>query len=170
MISKDEWEWYGNAGHLCVGSDCRFHLCTKIGDFLISTVGEYVPPEGSREILARSRNIVLEGIGDERLHSWLDQNGFEDIGFGRTYETMVFRVDGKCGCGCGMPKIIPKEIDFYGYNSAIDATKGHHEFCRKIANSTWTCLYCSSTLVDDQFGTFCSNENCASIDGHNVKD
>lgn len=50
-IAKSEWIWFGHAGHLIVAQWCRFHLCTLIGDIMVSTVGEYVPEEAVREIL-----------------------------------------------------------------------------------------------------------------------
>ena len=56
MINKADWEWYGNAGHFICGHSCRFHLCTKVGSYLISTVGEYVPDSFVRAILKESRN------------------------------------------------------------------------------------------------------------------
>ena len=43
MIEEKEWKWYGNAGHFIGSNSCRFHLCTEIGDFLVSTVGDYFP-------------------------------------------------------------------------------------------------------------------------------
>lgn len=40
-VSREEWEWFGTAAHLIVGQDCRFHMATIIGPWLISTVGEW---------------------------------------------------------------------------------------------------------------------------------
>lgn len=47
MINANEWEWFGNAAHFICGRWCRFHLATKVGKYLISTVGEYVSPRNS---------------------------------------------------------------------------------------------------------------------------
>lgn len=43
MIDRSEWEWFGNVGHFILGYRCRFHLCTKVGPRLVSTVGELTP-------------------------------------------------------------------------------------------------------------------------------
>lgn len=122
MIAKDQWEWFGFAGHLCVGQWCRFHLATKIGKYWISTVGMYVHPR--------------HGEGREQAEqTYLEQhpNG-EEIGAGRTYETMVFRVkDGLCDCGCGQPAIDFEEQDSDGYNDAVAARTGHLRMCEKWA-------------------------------------
>ncbi len=94
-ISASQWRWYGSPGHFICGMHCRFHLCTKVGRFLVSTVGEYTPP------------YMVAG-GDNREGDWIAENypGL-DIGYQRKYETMVFEItDKKCGdpaCGCGMP-------------------------------------------------------------------
>jgi hypothetical protein len=66
LASREGWEWFGNAAHLIVSRDCRFHLATLVGPWLISTVGEYFPDERSREIHAEVRGIQLQGMGDAR--------------------------------------------------------------------------------------------------------
>lgn len=138
MIPETEWIWYGMPGHFICAQDCRFHLCTQVGRVLVSTVGAYEPQEGAREILAQSRGQVLEGKGDARRYSWFKQNGWEEIGHKRTFETMVFARDGlkRCGtpeCGCGVPSIIPSELDMEGYTDAGAATSGHLVLCQKWA-------------------------------------
>lgn len=138
-IPETEWRWFGNAGHLIVASDCWFHLCTQIGDVLVSTIGEYFPPESLRERFAESRGVALEGFGDARRADYLRKIGFEEIGYGRTYETMVFRTTGDvchaAGCVCGLPTIIPRELDMRGYQTAGAATLGHMELCRQYATA-----------------------------------
>ena len=126
MIKEKKWKWYGNVGHFICGKWCRFHLCTEIGNYLISTVGEYVHPR--------------HGRGKEDLEmEWLKENyPGEDIGCNRKYETMVFKIDpnNRCTeptCGCGLPEIDGYEQDFGGYNIAKDATAGHMELCQKYA-------------------------------------
>lgn len=136
MISESDWKWYGNHGHLIVGRDCRFHLCTEIGEYVISTVGEYLPDAPVREILADTRGVKLSGRGDERLCDYMKQIGYETVGFNRLYETMVFKFVGRCqtdGCGCGLPSITGEELDFAGYNDAKAATQGHYALCKKYA-------------------------------------
>lgn len=138
MSERAEWEWFGSAAHLIVGQDCRFHLATVVGPWLVSTVGEYLPDEGSREILARSRGIVLEGRGDARRADYMRKIGYEQIGAGRTYETMVFPVSGnRCtaeDCACEMPVVSDwSELDSDGYNVRGDAHRGHYAMCEKWA-------------------------------------
>lgn len=138
-VPRSEWQWFGSAAHFICGSDCRFHLATIVGPWLVSTVGEYLPDSNVREIFAESRGITLEGRGDERRASWMRQVGYEDIGYGRKYETMVFPVsDEVCtadDCDCGMPVVSDwSERDSDGYNVRGDAHRGHYEMCQKWAS------------------------------------
>jgi hypothetical protein len=112
-IPRGEWEWYGNAGHLCVSNWCRFHLTTKIGAHLVSTVGEYYPPHATERDCPDKPTTV---------------------GWERTYETMVFRVEGTCECGCGLPTISGIEIEGSGYNDPASATQGHYRTCERVAS------------------------------------
>ncbi len=124
IIPQSEWEWFGTPGHFICGHWCRFHLCTKVGGWLISTVGAYVHPGygGGTEI---------------REREWLNENWpGEDIGVNRKYETMVFRCGERCvvkKCGCNMPEIVGSEEDSRGYNVAGEAAVGHLELCLKYA-------------------------------------
>ena len=141
MIPREEWEWFGIAGHLIVGSDCQFHLTTRVGSALVSTVGEYLPDEGSREIAARSKGITLEGRGDMRRADFMKKVGWLEIGLDRTYETMVFPLgDEVCqtkDCNCGMPVVTDwTELDMEGYNSRGDAQRGHYVMCERWAQES----------------------------------
>jgi hypothetical protein len=136
MIPQSDWKWFGHAGHLCVGPWCRFHLCTEIGPYVVSTVGEYLPMESVREFYAQSRGVILTKRGEMGEIEYIQKVGFEDIGFNRKYETMIFRVTGHCNspeCGCGLPMIDGDEQDCEGYNTAKDATEGHIRMCLKWA-------------------------------------
>lgn len=126
--------WMPHAAHFICGRDFRFHLATHVNGFVVSTVGEYLPSEGAREILAKSRNIVLEGRGDDREVDWLKKNGWEEIGLNRTYETMVFRAK-KSGEACCPFVIISGEMDFEGYKDAGNATRGHYLLVMKWAKN-----------------------------------
>ena len=145
LISQAEWEWFGHAGHFICGQWCRFHLCTKVGKYLISTVGEYVPDEGVREILARTRGITLTGRGDDRLRDYMNKIGFEPLGAGtETYETMVFLAGPPCqakDCNCGMPSLLDcSEIMMERYGNAGEARVGHLKYCDLAAGdaiTTW---------------------------------
>ena len=108
-ISRDQWEWFGNAGHLCVADFCRFHLTTKVGSHLISTVGEYYPP------------------------SQINREKPENISGDFIYETMVFFIDGACPCGCGLPLHSGIDIICNKYNTPKEATDGHESTCERVA-------------------------------------
>lgn len=138
-VPKGEWQWLGYAAHLIVGRNCQFHLATVIGDHLVSTVGEYVPDAPVREIFAESRGVDLKGMGDSRLADYMRKVGFEEIGAGRLYETMVFRVSGEVctdpECNCGGPTVEEwSELDANGYNERGEATRGHMEMCERWAS------------------------------------
>lgn len=148
-----EWRWFGCAGHLIVARWCQFHLCTQVGEFLVSTVGEYVPDETVREILASTRGVVLEGQGDARLADYMRKLGYEQIGYGRTYETLVFRTTGDVchapDCACGLPTVDYRELDGRGYTSAGAATLGHLDVCRQFATGAPVRADARITDVDD---------------------
>ena len=131
-----QWKWFGNAGHFICARWCQFHLTTQVGKWLISTVGQYLPSESMREIFADNRGIELEGKGDARRNDYTRKIGFEEIGYNRTFETMVFLAGDPCvvdGCNCGLPLIDGSEIDSNGYDTAGDATAGHMAMCEKYA-------------------------------------
>lgn len=135
-IDQSQWKWFGNAGHFICSPWCRFHLCTQVEEYLVSTVGEYVPDSEAREIFAECRNVKLKGRGEARLADYMQKIGFEDIGCGRKYETMVFVAGKPCdadGCNCGLPSITGSELDMAGYNDAGAATAGHLAMCKKWA-------------------------------------
>lgn len=96
----------GCAGHLCVASSCHWRRHTRVGDYRISTLGDY-----------------YQSGSDER----------ETIGCDRYFETKVFRITGEStddeGCGCGEADF--SEIDFDGYNLAGDAQLGHEQMVEK---------------------------------------
>ncbi len=122
-----------HTGHFICGNNCRFHLSTYVGGYLVSTVGELVPDEGSREISAECSGITLEGRGDARLADWLKKHGYEKVGCDRIYETMVFKAKKSKNKCCPYTMTQPTELDFEGYNSEADAFKGHYRLCKKWA-------------------------------------
>lgn len=130
-----DWKWFGHAAHLCVGQWCRFHLATVVGKYLVSTVGEYVPDETVRQIHCDVRGIELVGRGDARLADYMNKVGFQEIGCGRKYETMVFRAGKPCAsqeCGCGLPELVGSDLDSEGYSDAGSAMKGQYALCVKF--------------------------------------
>lgn len=136
LYAVETWEWYGQHGHLIVGSDCRFHMATLVGPWWVSTLGQWLPDSGSWDIYAKSAGVTLAGRGDSRRNQFLRDVGYVEIGAGRTYETMVFRASGeRCdaeGCDCGMPLVDAwGELDSDGYNDARSAREGHLAMCEK---------------------------------------
>lgn len=123
-----------HAGHLCVAKYCQYKLNTCVGDYIVSTVGEYLPQANVREIFAESRGVKLEGIGDDREWDYLKKLGYEEIGYGRKYETMVFKArqatsdEEQC---CPYRVADHGELDCKGYNDASEAAQGHWAMCEK---------------------------------------
>jgi hypothetical protein len=73
-------------------------------------------------------------LGDYFDAVYMKRFGYELIGSDRTFETMVFEAGKPCekkDCRCGLPAISGTELDFRGYNTAGDATKGHMKLCQK---------------------------------------
>ena len=140
-MNKANWIWMPHAAHLIVGQDCRFHLATYVGKWIVSTVGEYLPDSNVREVLAESRGLDLQGRGDERRHDWMKKNGYEEIGFNRKYETMVFKAQrrpkkelAKDGTTCcPWEQQSGTEVDMVGYNTPERAYLGHLKMCAKWA-------------------------------------
>lgn len=143
MTDKKEWKWFGVAGHFICAHYCRFHMCTQVGEYLISTVGEYIPPEAVREITATSRGVKLEGKGDAREADYLNKVGYEPLGawmegWGEKpiYETMVFRAGKPCDrpdCMCGLPAIDGSELDTRRCGVRGTAQSNHMELCEEYA-------------------------------------
>jgi hypothetical protein len=108
MAPRSEWKWYGYACHFIGGKKCAYHLTTRVGAFLVSTVGDY-RPQAQRERL---------GAGED---SW--------------FETFVFKCDGEADSGD--PIIADwSEIDSERYALSIDAERGHYRYCEKYAALT----------------------------------
>lgn len=140
----NSWRWFGTPGHFICARWCRFHLTTQVGPWLVSSVGEYVPTPAVRAIFARSRGIAITAPHDSEMGEaeWIEKSGFEDIGAGRKYETMVFRAGKPCDradCGCGLPEIDGHEIAVAAANERKPATENHHRLCALFArrDASW---------------------------------
>ena len=110
MIPQAKWQWFGSPGHFIGAWNCHYHLCTLVGKWLISTVGEYYP--------LKSKQPGTLGC-DKRL-----------------YETMVFRAGRRCqnmGCNCAMPFIGPKVLDMMAATVRGNTAKNHMAMCMKWA-------------------------------------
>lgn len=143
-MKKDKWVWMPHPGHFICARDCRFHLNTYVGGYIVSTVGELEPSMGTREIEAQVKGITLKGIGDARRADAMKKLGWDEIGCNRTYETMVFKArrgpenaGHKC---CPWVIDVAHEVDFEGYNDADAAFAGHNKLCAKWAKKTSTAV------------------------------
>lgn len=104
MIDPADWIWNGEPGHFVGAYSCCFRLHTTVGRYRVSTVGCYHPS------------------GTER-----SQESVREIGYGRTFETMVFENEQH-----GEPTRW-SELDTEGYYDAEAAREGHMAMCRKWA-------------------------------------
>lgn len=126
-----------HAGHFICGRDCQFRLNTCVGKFIVSTVGEYWPDRQVREIHAQVFNMkwLIENkyrLGDDFNYAYMKQFGFDDIGAGRKYETMVFvAVKDKENQCCPWKIDASQSVDFLAANQADEATKNHWDLCKK---------------------------------------
>jgi len=148
----EDWIWMPHAGHLCIGSMCKFHLNTYVNGYIVSTVGEYFPDQECRRIYLEARrkypildiltgekvtdeetiNKVLKLQGDDFDYAYLHYFGYLEIGSNRLYETMVFEAqksESKC-CPYEMKKD-GDDLDMEGYNTAEKAFLGHYARCKK---------------------------------------
>lgn len=137
-ITRDKWIWMPHPAHFICSHDCKFVMATKVGKYIVSTVGEYFPDAPIREINVECRGIKLEGKGDARRANYMQKLGFEDIGYNRKYETMVFKAQSfkkkypkETEICCPFAIIVSKNTDSNGYNKASDAFKGHYKMCDK---------------------------------------
>lgn len=102
LRGHQDWKWYGYPGHLMVNANCVYHLHTRVGARVVSTVGDYRP----------SGSEVRETIG----------SGPTDY-----FETMVFECDGEDG---GDPLITTwNEIECNRYETSQEAEAGHYATC-----------------------------------------
>lgn len=109
-VARGDWEWFGYAGHFICGHDCRFRMCTKVGNYLISTVGD---------LWSRDKRQTL-GCGADSF-----------------FETYVFKAGPRCqtpGCSCGQPTLADSsEIDGERCATAAEAQALHLKYCEKYA-------------------------------------
>ena len=137
-MKKENWIWMPHAGHFICGHDCRFHLATYVGKYIVSTVGEYWPDRQVREIHAQVHDPIWYGKnrilkGDYFEAEYFKRFGYTEIGLDRKYETMVFKAT-KSKEKCCPYEMVSGEKDFDGYNTAADAYKGHLRLCKKWSN------------------------------------
>ena len=110
-IPRAKWEWFGYPGHFICAAQCRFRLCTKVGNYLISTVGDML------DSCTEKRDTIGAGPDD-------------------FFETYVFKGGPRCNvasCGCEQPSIDGHEIDGERCATAGEAQALHLKYCEKYA-------------------------------------
>ena len=137
-IAKDKWIWMPHAGHFILSNKCRFFLNTRVGKYIVSTVGELWPERISREIHAEvydpkwlEENKHL--LGDYFDNSYFKKFGYQKISLDNEYETMVFRARKSKHKCCPWGIIVSEQVDFNDYDTSEDAYKGHLKLCKKWA-------------------------------------
>ncbi len=109
MIPESEWKWQGHPGHYCCVADCMFRMATRVGAFLVSTVGD------------------RRGDGDDGPMTTI---GGGDADF---FETMIFGCeDDDLPCGCAELDD-GDELDVRRYATAKAARDGHMAACYTVA-------------------------------------
>ncbi len=104
QIPCDQWIWFGYPAHLCVSTKCLWWMCTRVGDIIISSIGDWRPD-------GRDGKSMPIGSGVESL-----------------FETYVFRASGASGT-----EHDGSEIEGQRYPSYEAAETVHMEMCRKYA-------------------------------------
>lgn len=143
-ITRDKWIWMPHPAHYICARDCKFFLATKIGDYIISTIGEYWPDSQIRKIHAEIHDPKWweenkHEKGDSFDYKYAKHFGFDDIGAGRKYETMVFKAIPSSEKGPTHCKACPFQIesgdncDGDGYNDPKEAFEGHYKLCEKYS-------------------------------------
>jgi hypothetical protein len=111
-MTKDEWIWMPHAAHFCASDDCRFHLATYVGGYIVSTVGEYVP-----------KGSVSQPKGKQ----------FMEVGPHRLYEAMVFVAEPSTNKCCPWAVRTFASLQTEGSNSAPHAYQTHLRLCKEWA-------------------------------------
>jgi len=136
-MKRDKWVWMPHAGHFIGGDYCHFRLSTYVGKYIVSTVGELFWGDQVNRIKAEvyDKEWYAENkskLGDDFTRAYMKKFGYNEIGCGRKYETMVFKAKKSDKCGaCPYIMLKATEIDFEGYNEAEEAFKGHYAMCNK---------------------------------------
>lgn len=142
---RSNWVFMGHPAHFIGAKDCKFFIATNVGDYIVSTIGEWFPDReirrsdlqwimktGSQQEIKLAKRIYdLQGIDFD--NEYYDAYGLREIGHNRTYETLVFESMPAYNCCPYVPKTF-EEKDFIGSNSAKEATKNHYYLCNRYSN------------------------------------
>lgn len=123
-VPIEEWEWLGFPQHFIMADKCQFHLATKVGDWIVSTVGQ----------------LVTDDMDEEKYDVKQNPDGIymKEVGAGRFFETMVFKAqEAECDCCEWEIEVGNDRYDFPkgAYQTAGEARNGHREICEYIANN-----------------------------------
>lgn len=108
-VPESEWRWCGYPGHFIGSFDCLFHMKTRVGPWIVSTVGDYRPNHG------RAEEPTPLGVGAESL-----------------YETFVFAARDDVECHAGMPSDWT-EVEGEQWATPQEAEAGHLAMCLRYA-------------------------------------
>jgi len=132
-MKRQDWVWMPHPGHFICAEDCRFHLNTYVGGYIVSTVGEHLPDSAIILIL----HPELAKFKGDKLRQEFKKQGFEKIGNDRIYETMVFEASKRhiaptesYSC-CPYHITSGMDIEMVGYNTPSEAYEGHIALCEK---------------------------------------
>jgi hypothetical protein len=104
-VSKSDWYWSGYAGHFIGARNCGFVMHTRVGNFRISTVGDYTPYQSKEK-------METIGAGEDSF-----------------FETYVFRVRDSEHPEGEIEEW--SEIDGERYAESREAEAGHYKYCEK---------------------------------------
>lgn len=111
MNEEKELIQHGYAGHFMMCRDCQFHLTTEVGDFVVSTIGDYCP-DGE----LTNRVEIIKGYN---------------------FQTKVFQFMGySCSDICLYVTRTPLNLNYSNaietknYNTAGEAQEGHRKLCQ----------------------------------------
>ena len=108
VINPSDWIWYGFPQHDEEHSPhCIFHLATRVGNVMVSTIGANFPRRG----------------GDGRMHR---------VSSGAYYETLVMECRGEDTNGD--PVLVMPELRRDTYLDSRAAEDGHREMCLRMAS------------------------------------
>jgi|TARA_Y100000310_G_scaffold103241_1_gene101550 hypothetical protein len=140
-MGKEDWIWMPHAGHFILGHNCRFRLCTYVGKYIVSTVGELWQDTTCQKIHAEvydpkwyEENKHLKG--DDWEFAFKKEFGYFPIGPTKEelYESFVgIAKESEQPC-CKYEIDFEKDCDFNDgerYATAKEAYEGHLALCEK---------------------------------------
>jgi hypothetical protein len=115
MMTEDEWVHCDQPHHFIGSRDCRWSRATRVGCWIVSSIGDYWPQHAGARLPPERRPL---GHLDDRP---------------AFYETMVFPAD-RVGDGCavGGPLGWGNVTDEH-YATEVEAEAGHEAMCRRWA-------------------------------------